>query len=130
MGEQGHSASVLDTGALIALERGDRRIRQLLSQAGFEGHAILIPAAVLAQVWRNGARQARLAQLLSDDATTVEVLDEELAMAAGVLCGRSGTADVVDASVVMTARRHRAVVVTSDTAGLLALDPHLAMEAI
>jgi predicted nuclease of predicted toxin-antitoxin system len=53
-----------------------------------------------------------------------------LAEATGILCGRAGTSDAVDASVVLTARRERAVVVTSDADDLHRLDPTLAVERI
>jgi hypothetical protein len=53
-----------------------------------------------------------------------------LAEAAGVLCGRAGTSDVVDACVVLVARRERAVVVTSDVDDLRQLDPGLRLERV
>ncbi len=39
---------------------------------------------------------------------------EEFGKAAGVICGRAGTSDVIDALVVVTALRLHALVVTSD----------------
>jgi len=42
----------LDAGALIAYERGDRRIRRLLKIAFGRGVTPTIPAVVLAEVWR------------------------------------------------------------------------------
>jgi hypothetical protein len=57
--------------------------------------------------------------------TIVSSLDQVLAEAAEVLCGRAGSSDVIDASVVLVARRERAVVVTSDVGDLLRLDPGL-----
>jgi len=50
-------------------------------------------------------------------------LDEHLARACGELCGRKGTADVVDASVVIVAREHQDVILTSDPEDLRKLDP-------
>jgi hypothetical protein len=47
----------LDTGALLALGHGEERIRALLREA--LGRGIAIPAAVVAQSWRGGPRQAR-----------------------------------------------------------------------
>jgi hypothetical protein len=55
--------------------------------------------------------------------TVVVVFDQILAEAVGTLCGRTGTSDVVDASVVLVARRERAVIVTSDDKDLRRLDP-------
>jgi hypothetical protein len=85
---------------------------------------------VLGQVWRGGARQAVIRVLVQGPNTVVPPLDQVLAEAAGVLCGRAGTSDVVDASVVLVARRERAVVVTSDVDDLRRLDPSLALERI
>lgn len=87
--------------------------------------ALHVPAAVVAQVWREGARQARLARLLRARGLAVQELDLDEARACGVLCGRSSTSDVVDASVALLARRHSAVVVTSDPDDLRRLDPDL-----
>ncbi len=47
-------------------------------------------------------------------ACEVEGLDEFLAKQAGVLCGRSGTADVVDATLIGSAARRNDDVLTSD----------------
>lgn len=62
--------------------------------------------------------------------TVVPALDQVLAEAAGVLCARTGTSDVIDASVVLVARRERAVVVTSDLDDIERLDPALPVERI
>jgi len=40
-----------------------------------------------------------------------------------VLCGTAGTTDVIDATVVLTARRYDATVISSDRADLEFLDP-------
>lgn len=129
MGKEGlgAGASVLDAGALLALERGDRRARALIANA--EGR-LIVPAPVLAQVWRDGARQAALAALVKASTTVIEVFDEQVAKAAGTLCGRTGTSDIVDASVVLSARLHRAVVLTSDPDDLRRIDAGLAIETI
>jgi hypothetical protein len=116
---------VLDAGALIAFERNDRRVRTLVELALQMGGALHVPGGVVAQVWRDGGRQARLARLLGSGLLQVTALDREEAQATGVVCGRSGTPDVVDASVVLLARRHAAVVVTSDPSDLKRIDPSL-----
>ena len=115
----------LDAGALIAFERGDQRIRALVQEARATGASLGVPAAVLAQVWRDGARQARLAALVGSRTVEVVVLDTVTAKAVGRLCGLTGTADVVDASVVLAARTRSDRVVTSDPADLAAIDPGL-----
>lgn len=124
------AAVVLDAGALIAFERGDARMRALCRAAIRSGARFIVPAGVVGQVWRDGARQVPLAALLKAPTTTVPVLDGPLAEACGTLCGRAGSDDVVDASVVLVARREHAVVVTSDVADLRRLDPGLSLERV
>lgn len=130
MGKERHQAVVLDAGALIAFERGDARMRALVREALKTGVRLVIPAGVLGQAWRGAARQAPLRALVKGPTTIVPALDQVLAEAAGVLCGRAGTSDVIDASVVLVARRERAVVVTSDEGDLRHLDPTLPVERI
>lgn len=119
------SGVTLDAGALIAIERGDRRLQALLDEAAAAGADIAVPAGVIAQVWRGRGGQARLARLLRLRFVSKVALDESEARAAGALCGLAGTADVVDASVVICARRRGHAVVTGDESDLLALDARL-----
>ncbi len=131
MGRQGVAqGAVLDSGALIGLERGDERSRGLIRTFRERGSLLIVPAPVLAQVWRDGARQARIAKLIRAPGTVVDALDEYGAKAVGVVLGRSGTSDVVDGSVVVAARRHRAVAVTGNAADLQRIDPRLAVEEL
>lgn len=118
---------ILDAGGLIALERGNRRVLALCKVAVTDGGGVVVPAGALAQVWRSGGRQVAVARVVEAAGTVVEPLDLTLAKLAGVLCGRAGTSDVVDASVVLTARRHNGLVVTSDLGDLGQLDPALQM---
>lgn len=112
----------LDAGALIALERNDRRVIAALRVAVDAELAITVPAGVVAQVWRDGARQARLARFLGSAAVVVEPLDDARARAAGQLCGIAGTRDVIDASVVLGAKARGDRVFTTDIDDLRALD--------
>ncbi len=116
---------VLDAGALLAVERGDRDVAAVLEVARQEHRLVIVPAGVVGQAWRGGTRQARVARLLGARGVVVEPLTGAVARAVGVLCGAAGTADVVDASVVLTARRHHATVISSDRADLRALDPRV-----
>lgn len=116
---------VLDAGALIAIERQHRDTAALLEAARLDGREIYVPAGVVGQVWRSGARQVLLARLLNADGVMVDPLTGDVARAAGALCGASKTDDVIDASVVICTRRHDAVVVSSDRADLERLDPRL-----
>ena len=123
MGTDSPRPVVLDAGALIQLERGHEYMRALVRRARREQAQLTIPAGALGQVWRDGSRQARLAALLRVRTTTVAPLDAHVARAAGRLCGLMGTSDVIDASVVLEAKRRDAVVVTSDADDLRRLDP-------
>ena len=97
------TAVVLDAGALVAVDRGDRALRAQIHAAQERGLQLRTPAIVVAQAWRDAAgRQARLSQLLR----AVEVVPVDLALArdAGILLGRTGLSDAVDATVAALAR--------------------------
>ncbi|WP_244925081.1 PIN domain-containing protein [Actinomyces bowdenii] len=115
----------LDTGALLALERGDPRVRALLRRAMQGALPLDVPAGVVAQAWRGGPRQARTARLLADPSVQVIPLDDMTARAVGLLCGRTGRSDVVDAHVALQAQQTGHAVVTSDPQDLRALAPGL-----
>ncbi|MGH3930132.1 MAG: hypothetical protein ACRDTF_09165 [Pseudonocardiaceae bacterium] len=120
------SGLTMDAGALIAVQRGDRRVRVLLDEAERAGWPIVVPVGPLAQVWRDGARQAVLVRFLNAaDRVGIVDWDAAAARAAGVLCGRVGTSDVVDASVALCARERTHHIVTSDPQDFALLDPHL-----
>jgi hypothetical protein len=114
---------VLDSGALIALDRGNKRMIALLRQVIEERRAIRVPAGVVGQIWRSGRVQVGVARFLRSDQVEIVPLDELLAKACGELCGYTGTADVIDASVVLIAGARRDAIVTSDPADLRRLDP-------
>jgi hypothetical protein len=120
----------LDAGALIAFDRGGRAVRRTVERAAARGLQIVIPAGALGQAWRDGRKQARLSRLLREEVVTVESPDEPAARDAGELCGRRGTSDVIDASVVIAARGSRARVLTSDPDDLRRVDPLLDLEAV
>lgn len=92
---------VLDSGALVALERNERPMWVRLKAAQLEGDLPVTHAGVLGQVWRGGPRQARLSQVLGG--IDVRVLDEPLGREVGKLLGAAGLADVIDAGVVLLA---------------------------
>jgi len=125
MGARRPRPVVLDAGAWIAFERNDRKVRTLIELALAHGGEVHTPGGVVAQVWRDGSKQVRLARLLGSGFVHVQALDREEAQATGALCGKSATRDVVDVSVVLLARRHAAAVVTSDRDDLRRIDPTL-----
>jgi hypothetical protein len=95
-------ALVLDSGALIAADRGDRELHARLRAAEQGGLELRSNGAVIAETWRtDGGRQARLARLLK--AVDVVAVDETLGRRAGMLLGESKTDDPVDATVVAIA---------------------------
>ena len=119
------SGLTLDAGALIALDRQDRRILVLLARARETGSTVTVPATALAQAVRAPERQARIARLVRQPTTDVVVLDRVDATSVGRLLAASGTADIVDAHVVICARRAGQQVATSDPDDLRRLDPSL-----
>jgi predicted nucleic acid-binding protein len=121
------SGVTLDAGGLIAFERGDRRVIALLARAAETAARVTVPATVLAQVIRRPERQVRLVRLVRQPTTDVADLDRVDATQVGRLLAASGTADVVDAHVVVCANRAGQHVVTSDPDDLARLDPRLGL---
>ena len=80
-------------------------------------------APVVAQVWRDASRQARLAKFLDSlDVHDFTLIDAR--MVGGMLL-RSGTSDVVDAHIVALAVRLQDSIVTADAADFLSLTSFL-----
>ena len=104
---------VLDAGALIAYERGDHVTGARVKHALEVGDVPVTHGGIVGQVWRGGARQARVATLLAG--LRISALDEAAGRAAGELLARTRTTDVIDAALVQLAR-------DGDT--LLTSDPH------
>ncbi len=115
----------LDAGGLIAVDRTDRRITVLLARISETRARVTIPASALAQAIRHPERQVRLARLIRQPTTDVVALDRVDATNVGRLLAASGTADIVDAHVVVCARRAHQRVVTSDPDDVRRLDPTL-----
>ncbi|HVF76002.1 MAG TPA: PIN domain-containing protein [Acidimicrobiales bacterium] len=120
----------LDAGGLIALDRGARQVIVLLARAAERGAEVIVPATALAQAIRRPERQARIARLIRQPTTRVMPLDRVDATSAGRLLAASGTSDIVDAHVVICARRSGQRVVTSDPDDLLRLDPALELVVV
>lgn len=92
---------VLDSGALTALDRNERPMWVRLKAAIVARELPVTHAGVLAQVWRAGGHQGRLAQALAG--IDVQPLDQPLGRATGELLAATGLSDVVDAAVVLLA---------------------------
>src|SRR4051812_22912550 len=113
----------LDASALIAIDRGEKRMLALMSEALRQNRIFRVPSGVVAQAWRDGRTQVTLARFLRAHEVFIVPLDERHARACGELCRLTGTSDVIDASVVVIARKHRDVIVTGDAKDLRRLDP-------
>jgi hypothetical protein len=107
------AALVFDSGALIALERGDRKVAALLVAAIAGGAEAVTSCACVAEVWRDPARQARLTRALPG--FRERSLDPLQARACGTLLARSATTDIADAALCRLAQ-------DGDT--VLTSDPH------
>ena len=111
----------LDTGALIALERHDRRTLALVDAARREEVRITVPTPVVADWWRG--QRGSSASLL--DAFDVERTSLDVARAAGEALARVGRGpSVVDAIVVASAASRGDRVLTGDVSDLERLGAH------
>lgn len=110
---------MLDAGALLAVERGDRDVAALLKRELLAGRVPLTHGGVVAQVWRGGSgRQAQLARLLPG--VDIMPLDDALGRRTGVLLGRARASDAIDAAVIAIAADGD-IVLSSDPADLRGL---------
>lgn len=109
----------LDSGALIAFERAERRMMAHLKAAERRGEGLTVPTVVITEVWRGGPRSARISALL--DACIIEPLFENLARVAGEALGVVRGAGAVDAIVMGSAAQRGDAVLTSDFDDLVRL---------
>jgi hypothetical protein len=110
---------VLDAGAFVAVERGDRDVVALVKRERLAGRPPVTSGGVVAQVWRGGrGRQVQVARLLAG--TDVAAIDDRLGRRAGMLLARSGRTDAIDATVVCLAADGDDIL-TSDPGDLRAL---------
>jgi predicted nucleic acid-binding protein len=107
---------VLDAGVLIAHERGDRSPAAWLDRAAREGVDIAVAAPTIAEVWRDGVRQARLARLLN--VCRIIDCDRQLARSGGEIMARASSRQTLDAIVIAAAVIVDGVVLTDDLSDL------------
>jgi predicted nucleic acid-binding protein len=116
---------VLDAGAFIAAERNNKAMRHRINCSQLAGERPVTSPVVIAQVWRGDARRVTMARLVR--AVRSDPLTRDDALKAGALLALSGTSDVVDALLMLTAKDGD-IVYTSDPgdltylAGILGLD--------
>lgn len=116
----------LDAGGLIAVDRGDRQVLVLLARAKEVGLRVTIPVTALAQAMRNPSRQVLITRLIRQAGTDLVSLDGPAATAVGLLLAKTATSDIVDAHVVLCARKAGPqAVLTSDPDDLTRLAPEL-----
>jgi predicted nucleic acid-binding protein len=97
-----HAAAplILDSGAVIALARGDQRARAFVDRALEAGTELLIPSVVIAETVRgHGPRDAPVNRVLAA-VDSVMVADEPVGRTAGALLGRARSKETIDALVV------------------------------
>ena len=93
---------ILDAGAFLAVERGDRDVVALVKAERHAGRVPVTHGGVVGQVWRGGTgRQVPVARLLAG--TDVGPLGDDLGRRAGLLLARAGSSDVIDAALVLLA---------------------------
>lgn len=93
---------VLDAGAFMAVERGDRDVAALIVRERRRGRAPVTHGGVIGQIWRGGSgRQANVARLVAG--CDVRPLDDALGKRAGLLLADAGGRDVIDAALVLLA---------------------------
>lgn len=96
------SRLILDSGAVIALARGDDRTRAFLARAVEDGIEVLVPSVVIAETVRGrGPRDAPVNRVLSSVDRFPEV-DEAVARVAGHLLGSARSDETIDALVIAT----------------------------
>ena len=110
----------LDTGALIALERRNKRMRSVLQSVAESRMSVTVPSVVLAEWWR-GRTDVREAIL---EAVDVEPLHASVARTAGEAIAAVRGATVVDAIVMASAAQRGDVVYTADHADFERLRRH------
>jgi hypothetical protein len=91
--------AVLDAGALVAIDRRDRRVGAMLHLLNAQGLPLHTSAGAVAQVWRDGRRQALLSRVLAG--VRVVGISPDDGRAVGELLAKSCTSDVVDAHVAL-----------------------------
>lgn len=113
---------ILDSGAVIAWAAGNQRARQVVQRAVRERALILIPAVVIAETTRGGARDAPINRVIKT-VDEVAVVTEGVAREAGrLLATVSLPHAAIDGLVVATAaRREPTIILTGDVADITVL---------
>jgi predicted nucleic acid-binding protein len=111
---------LLETGALIALQRGEKRMRTVVLAAQERRAVVTVPAVVVAEWWRADTKRCRLMLARVE----VEPTTERIARAAGEALAAVRGATAVDAIVMASAAQRGDAVFTSDIEDLTRLARH------
>lgn len=135
MGAQSSRPLIFDAGALVQLERGNANLVQLVQEARQQRRRIIVPATVLADVWRGATGTpvaiARLLKRQQRGEVQVAVLDETSARGAGLLAAASGHDVVPDGHVAYLSLQHGAApVLTQDPDDLRSLSPRIPLVVV
>jgi predicted nucleic acid-binding protein len=103
---------VYDSGALIAIEKGNATVLRRHETRLKELDQVIVPAPVAAQVVRDPRLQARL--MLGLRGCDVVPFTPDQVTPVGTLLAGAGTSDVIDGLVAVTAAQAEAAVVTTD----------------
>jgi hypothetical protein len=103
---------VLDAGALIAIDKQQRHVGALLRVLQRDGVPVHTSAAAVAQVWRDGRRQANLARVLPG--VDIAPVDDVAARMIGELLRANHSSDLVDAHVALLVPQEGRVLTSDD----------------
>ncbi len=109
---------ILDAGAVIGYQRNDPKVWAYVKRAAERDAAVAVPAVVVAECVRGGARDAPIHRLLA--AAHVPFVGKRVAIQAGRLLGETRTGGTVDALVAAEAIRGGPCVVLTGDPGDLA----------
>lgn len=119
---------ILDSGAVIALSRGDQRARAFVDRALDMGSELLVPSVVIAETVRGGPGDAPVNRVLAA-VDSVLAADASAGRIAGSLLGQTRSNETIDALVVagviqlgggriLTSDPHDLALLASDAAGV------------
>jgi hypothetical protein len=109
---------VLDAGALVAIDKRDRRVGAMLRVLQRLRVPLWTSAPVVAQVWRDGRKQALVAQVLGGVGVRALAAGDD--RRTGELLARAGTRDVIDAHLALVVEKDDQVL-TSDPRDIVQL---------
>jgi predicted nucleic acid-binding protein len=117
----------LDTGALIAIQRSEKRMRTLLDEVRRADVPVVVPAVVLIEWWRGQNTRGSKGQGSFLQGLVIEPTSEQIAKAAGEAIATVPNASSVDAAVMASAALRgdgEGLVYTSDVGDLERLRRH------